>query len=443
MKKSSRKGTWSSNGINITETWLKEGLKPRGITRDLQWGTPVPLPGYENKVMYVWFDACIGYVSITANYTAQWEKWWRDPDNVQLYQFLGKDNVPFHTVVFPASQIGTRDTWTQLHHLSTTEYLNYEGGKFSKSRGIGVFGTNAKETGVPSDVWRYYLLNKRPENGDSEFEWKAFIDANNNELLKNLGNFVNRVVKFVNSRYDGVVPEFDTGVDPYFKDFVEKDVNPAMKEYVEAMEAVKIKAGLASVLQISALGNKLLQDNRLDNKLAESEPRKCAAVVGLALNLVLVVAAVVSPYMPSTSVSILQQLNLARSASSSETSPIPIPNTFSASAVKPGHRIGEAAYLFTQIKAEKEREWRERFGGDEAKRAKEEKARKTAEKKAAKKDKKTTATKKKKMEEGGGDDADDGADAVVAAAPKPVEQAEKKELDRLAGGVEKVMLQTS
>lgn len=149
-KKSSALGAWSSNGINITESWLKEGLKPRGITRDYKWGVPVPLPDYSGKVFYVWFDACIGYVSITANYTNQWEKWWRDPEGVKLYQFLGKDNVPFHTVMFPGSQIGTGDTWTKLHHLSTTEYLKYEGGKFSKSRGIGVFGSEAKNTGIPS-----------------------------------------------------------------------------------------------------------------------------------------------------------------------------------------------------------------------------------------------------------------------------------------------------
>jgi len=152
-KKSAEQGQWSRNGRIITESWFKEGLKKRCITRDLTWGTPVPLEGYDKKVLYVWFDACIGYVSITANYTKDWEKWWKGKDDVKLYQFMGKDNVPFHTVVFPASQIGTRDrNWTMLHHLSTTEYLQYEGGKFSKSRGIGVFGNNAQDTGVPPSV---------------------------------------------------------------------------------------------------------------------------------------------------------------------------------------------------------------------------------------------------------------------------------------------------
>jgi methionyl-tRNA synthetase len=140
FEQSASKGVWSSNGREITTTsWLKEGLKPRSITRDMKWGTKVLLPRYEDKVIYPWFDACIGYVSITARYTDNWEQWWRNPEEVQLYQFIGKDNVAFHSVIFPGSKIGTRDTWTRLHHLSTTEYLTYEGGKFSKSRGVGVF----------------------------------------------------------------------------------------------------------------------------------------------------------------------------------------------------------------------------------------------------------------------------------------------------------------
>ncbi|KAJ5704074.1 methionine--tRNA ligase mes1 [Penicillium malachiteum] len=118
-------GVWSNNGKEITFAWLKEGLKPRSIPRDIKWGAHVPLPGYEDKVIYAWFDACIGYVSITANYTDEWQKWWQNPDDVQLYRFLGKDNVPYHTVIFLGTQIGTRDTWTKLHHLSTTDYLTY------------------------------------------------------------------------------------------------------------------------------------------------------------------------------------------------------------------------------------------------------------------------------------------------------------------------------
>lgn len=372
FEKASREGNWSSNCIQITSSWLKEGLKPRGITRDLKWGTAVPLEGYENKVMYVWFDACIGYVSITANYTEDWEKWWRNPENVKLYQFMGKDNVPFHTVVFPCSQIGTGDKWTMLNTLSTTEYLNYEHGKFSKSRGIGVFGTNAKETGIPSDVWRYYLLSHRPETGDTEFEWKGFIDSNNNELLKNLGNFVNRVIKYVNSKiYDSVVPDYTKFTSEYL-DTHKKKVNEALKKYISEAEDVKIKAALATALHVSSLGNTLLQDNKLDNALATSEPDRAAAVVGLALSHIHLLASLIHPYLPDTTKSILAQLN---------TSFLVIPDEWEARSLPVGHKIGKAAYLFSQIKPEREQEWREQFGGAEARKAKEEKAAKAAAKK--------------------------------------------------------------
>lgn len=139
------------------------GLKPKCITRNLKWGVPVPVEGFEKKVFYVWFDAPIGYISITANYLQeQYKLWWQNPENVKLYQFMGKDNIPFHTVIFPSSLIGSKQGWTLLHHISTTEYLNYEDGKFSKSEGTGVFGDNAQVTGIPPEVWRYYLLINRP-----------------------------------------------------------------------------------------------------------------------------------------------------------------------------------------------------------------------------------------------------------------------------------------
>ena len=134
-----------------TEPWLSD-LKPRCITRDLKWGTPVPNERFKSKVFYVWFDAPIGYISITNGYTPEWRQWWCNPDNVKLVQFMGKDNVPFHTVIFPASLIGTGKPWTLLNKLSTTEFLNYESGKFSKSFGRGVFGDHAIDSGIPSEV---------------------------------------------------------------------------------------------------------------------------------------------------------------------------------------------------------------------------------------------------------------------------------------------------
>jgi methionyl-tRNA synthetase len=390
FNKSSVEGGWPQNGVSITKSWLEKGLDARSITRDLKWGTPVPLPGYEKKVLYVWFDACIGYPSITANYTKDWEQWWRNPEEVKLYQFMGKDNVPFHTVIFPGSQIGTGDKWTMLNHLSTTEYLNYENGKFSKSRGVGVFGDTAKETGIPPSVWRYFLLANRPETGDTQFEWKSFIAANNSELLANLGNFVNRLIKFVNAKLDGVIPEFSaTHVDETvdFPGFI-SDVNALLAEYVADMEAVRLRAGLRKIMDISSQGNLLLA-GRLDNTNLAENPVRTHTVIGLCLNLAYLIASIASPYMPSTATSIVEQLNAPL---------LSIPDKWTPDALSGGHKIGKAAYLFTKIDESKEAEWRERYGGTQASRQAEAeaKAKKAADKvrekerKKAKKAAKTT-----------------------------------------------------
>lgn len=372
--KSSTEGGWSANGIAITKSWLDKGLEGRSITRDLKWGTPVPLPGYEDKVLYVWFDACIGYPSITANYTKDWELWWRNPEQVKLYQFMGKDNVPFHTVIFPGSQIGTGDKWTKLHNISVTEYLNYEQGKFSKSRGVGVFGDGAKETGISPSVWRYYLLANRPETGDSQFEWKAFIAANNSELLANFGNFVNRLIKFVNAKLGGVVPEFSSSYTDDSFDFPAfiADVNALVAEYVVDMEAVHLRSGLKKFMEISAKGNLILA-GRLDNANLANSPERTRTIIGLALNLAYLLASLSSPFMPATATSITEQLNAPLLSISDKWVP---------EALKGGHKIGKAAYLFTKIPEEKEEEWRKAYGGTQASRLAEEeaKAKKAADK---------------------------------------------------------------
>ncbi|RKF71883.1 Methionine--tRNA ligase, cytoplasmic [Golovinomyces cichoracearum] len=359
------RGGWSANSISITKSWLERGLEGRSITRDLEWGTPVPLPGFENKVLYVWFDACIGYPSITANYTKDWELWWRNPENVSLYQFMGKDNVQFHTIIFPGSQIGTGDKWTKLNTLSVTEYLNYEQGKFSKSRGIGVFGDSAKETGISPSVWRYYLLANRPEVGDTQFEWKAFVAANNNELLANLGNFVNRLVKFVNAKFNGIVPEFSETFEDDSFDFsgLLKEVNTLLTEYITEMEAVKLRSGLKKAMEISAKGNLILA-GRLDNANLLSNPIRTHHIIGFCLNLANLVASVISPFMPAISKSLMKQLNLPLAS---------IPNSWNFD-IPGGHQIGKPEYLFTRIPEEKINEWRERYGGTQETRLAEQQA---------------------------------------------------------------------
>jgi methionyl-tRNA synthetase len=368
--------TWSPNATSITAAWLKQGLKARSITRDYKWGTKVPLPGFEDKVVYSWFDAPIGYISITANYTDQWEKWWRDPDNVQLYQFMGKDNVVFHSVIFPASLIGTRDRWTKLRTLSACEYLTYEGGKFSKSRGVGVFGDSAQKSGVSSDVWRFYLLSHRPETGDADFEWDAFIAANNSVLLNNFGNFVSRVVKFIAGKnYNSVVPSREIE-DPSFKAFKD-EVNVLLTQYIDELDAVKLRAGIATVLQISQLGNGFLQSNNLTNRLAEEEPQKCNTVINYAVNLIHLLASLMEPYIPDTSASINKQLN---------TTPLQIPDQWNVDSISAGHKIGTPELLFRRIPPEKAAEWRDLYGNQEAQKAKAEEVSKKAAKKAARKD---------------------------------------------------------
>jgi len=385
-KLSEEKGGWSKNGRIITESWLKKGLKNRGITRDLSWGVPVPLPGYENKVLYVWFEACIGYPSITANYTTKWSQWWHNPDQVKLYQFLGKDNVPFHSVIFPGCQMGSGDNWTMLHHLSATEYLNYENGKFSKSRGVGVFGNNAKDTGVPPDVWRYYLMKNRPETGDTQFEWRAFIDSNNNELLAKLGNFVNRVIKLVNSpkAYNGAIPDsFSASSLPISITTSLSEITDLLNQYLAEMEAVHLRSGILLAMKIAEAGNGLIQSHRLDNALILNDPALAASVTGTVLNLIYLCSAIFEPYLPATCASIREQLAVPFLQIPSEED---IANGWKPIYLQADHKIGKPSYLFSRIDDSKADYWRDMYGGNqEERRKKEEQAAEIAAKKAASK----------------------------------------------------------
>ncbi|KAG5352902.1 hypothetical protein C0989_012292 [Termitomyces sp. Mn162] len=369
IKQSWKTGKWSPNAVingdgAIIDPRLKGGLIPTPLTRDLTWGVPVPTEfqteeqGMKGKVLYVWFDAPVGYPSITANYTPEWKQWWFNPSNVRLYQFMGKDNVYFHTVYWPSVQIGDGRNWTMLHHLSTTEYLNYEGGKFSKSKNRGVFGPAARETGIPASVWRYYLLSTRPETADAMFSWSDCVAANNNVLLNNFGNFINRALKFVSALYDGVIP--DGGDEPgplspndeYDAEFV-ASVNGLLKDYIDAMEAVKLRLGLQTVMLISMRGNNYLQSSGLNKALKASDPKRCAQVVSRAVNLIYVLSALVYPFMPATSDSILAQLNAPARV---------VPEVLSTD-ILAGHTIGKPEHLFKKIEDNMVDVWRVKFGG--------------------------------------------------------------------------------
>ncbi|KDR76295.1 hypothetical protein GALMADRAFT_247608 [Galerina marginata CBS 339.88] len=368
IKHSWKAGRWSPNAVinadgEIIDARMKKGLMPTPLTRDLKWGVPVPIEGEDTlgmkgKVLYVWFDAPIGYPSITANYTAEWKQWWFNPKNVDLYQFMGKDNVYFHTVYWPSVQIGDGRDWTKLHHLSTTEYLNYEGGKFSKSKNRGVFGPAAKDTGIPASVWRYYLLSTRPETADAMYSWSECIAANNNVLLNNFGNFVNRALKFVSSQYDSVIPNSEDAPGPYSpNDSVDSEfitsVNGLLKEYIEAMDAVKIRLGLQTVMLISMRGNNYLQSSGLNKALIASNPKRCAQVISRAINLIYTLSVLIHPFMPATSDSILAQLNAP---------PRAVPDAFS-NDILAGHTIGTPEHLFKKIEENMAEVWRTNFKG--------------------------------------------------------------------------------
>lgn len=366
-------GSWSQNAIQATNAWLKEGLRPRCITRDLKWGVPVPHEKYKDKVFYVWFDAPIGYISITACYTSEWEQWWKNPDNVELYQFMGKDNVPFHTVMFPSTLLGTGERWTMMKTISVTEYLNYESGKFSKSKGIGVFGNDAKDTKIPTEVWRYYLLTNRPEVSDTLFTWADLQAKLNTELLNNLGNFINRVLSFIakpeGAGYGSIIPDASNPQSQQLTKYLGEKVGKLVDQYLDAMEKVKLKQGLKIAMSISSEGNAYLQESQFW-KLYKEDPSSCAIVMKTSAGLVYLLACLLEPFMPSFSVEVLRQLNLPLEVNLSfcdengETDKAKRPWDFLPS----GHHIGKPEPLFKELKDEDVESFRVRFAGSQAER---------------------------------------------------------------------------
>jgi len=262
----------------------------------------VPKSGYEKKVFYVWFDAPIGYISLTGNLGEKrgvdWrgfvDYWWKSPGETELFQFIGKDNIPFHTVVFPSSLLGSGEKWTMLHHMSSTEYLNYESGKFSKSRGVGVFGTDVMETGIPADVWRFYIFYNRPEKSDTLFTWKDFQEKVNGELIGNLGNLVNRTLSFVSHYYDGKIPE-GSGNEEFWK-----AIRKSEEEIAAALERADLRDAFHLVFELSSFANKTFQDGEpWKNRQGDSaEQQKAKALIRDLSYVVRDIAVMIQPYMP-------------------------------------------------------------------------------------------------------------------------------------------------
>ncbi len=354
LEKASVDGFWAKNAVQITTSWLRDGLQERCITRDLKWGIPVNKPGYENKVFYVWFDAPIGYISITANKTKDWEYWWRDPENTELYQFIGKDNIPFHTVVFPCSLLATGEKWTMLYHMSSTEYLNYEGGKFSKSKGIGIFGNDVEETGIPADVWRFYMFYNRPEKSDFTFTWADFQEKVNKELIGNLSNLVNRTLTFVKRFYNGSISSksLDESIVAAAREKEEK--------ITEALERADERDAIRLIFELSDIGNKAFQDGEPWKKRKES-PEEAERLLGTLLYLLRDLGVMIQPYMPETGRKILSFLSADGATWESV-------GTFEGKV-----EVGEPELLFQKLEDERIKELRERYSGSQQERMEREK----------------------------------------------------------------------
>lgn len=391
VEKASVEGRWADNAINMTKAWIRDGLQERGITRDLKWGIPVPKAGYEDKVFYVWFNAPIGYLSITKQLADElikegkqsfdWKSWWipseseeaKGKGKVDLFQFIGKDNIPFHTVIFPCTLLGSPHEWTKLHHMSSTEYLNYEDGKFSKSRGVGVFGSDAIETGIPADAWRFYIFYNRPEKQDYQFTWKDFMEKLNGELIGNLGNLVNRTLLFVNKYYEGKIP--DAPVD----EELWAQVKELEKKATEYLEWAELKDAFRTMFEISDICNK---------KFQATEPWKArtenpAVADSLIHNLCYVIKdlmIMMNPYMPQYTQKIMSYFGktIEEKKVGMETKP---GYTWADLGVTEGlTTVGPTEVFFKPLDQKTMLAFREKFGGQQKAKKEEKKADKKAKK---------------------------------------------------------------
>ncbi|MDR2186259.1 MAG: methionine--tRNA ligase [Treponema sp.] len=391
IKDASVRGFWANNAVQMTAAWIRDGLRERAITRDLKWGIPVPKPGFEDKVFYVWFDAPIGYISITGNLGDELAKktggfswggsgrtfrdwrefvdyWWKSPGEVELFQFVGKDNIPFHTVIFPSSLLGSSGSaessaagpegceWTMLHHMSSTEYLNYESGKFSKSKGIGVFGTDVMETGIPADVWRFYIFYNRPEKADALFTWKDFQEKVNGELIGNLGNLVNRTLSFVTRYYDGKIP-CPEGSSPDFWAGVKRYED----EIAAKLERADLRDAFRQIFDLSSFANKTFQDAE-PWRMRKEDPPKAEAVIRDLCYVVRDLAVLIEPYMPAAAAKTASffGLVLGRDLSWKDIG--------QEGGLKPGIKI-RSEVLFSKLEDELVEDLRERYSGSQKERS--------------------------------------------------------------------------
>lgn len=359
----SKEPFWPDVAYSIAQKWLKEGLRPRCITRDLKWGFPVPKKGFEDKVFYVWFDAPIGYLGITKQWADEkpgersWKDWWLDAKDVYYVQFMGKDNVPFHSISFPATLLGTGENWTKVDYLKGMSYLTFEGGKFSKSEQRGVFAEDAVKE-FPADYWRYWLISNAPEASDSSFTFDLFAGVVNKDLNGVLGNFVSRVMKMTASKIGAEVPaggEMTEVEEKLIADLQEKADN-----YCKYMEGLEFKKAMNELRAIWVDGNNYISATE-PWTVIKTDPARAAAILRVCLNLIRIYALLSAPVMPETSAKILAKFGL-------NAADMPVLKGFNAAkeieALQPGHKFEVGDALFERIAPEKTEELKAKYGSD-------------------------------------------------------------------------------
>ena len=341
----SHKKDWKSNVYGQVKSWIDDGLRPRAVTRDLDWGIPVPVEGAEGKVLYVWFDAPIGYISSTKEWAARvgkdWELYWKDKDT-KLVHFIGKDNIVFHCIIFPA-MLKAEGSYILPDNVPANEFLNLEGNKLSTSKNWAVWLPEYLED-FPNqqDVLRYALTANAPETKDNDFTWKDFQARNNNELVAIFGNFINRVVVLTDKYYTGVVPE------PSEFSAVDLETLAAVKAYPEvissSIERYRFREASQELLNLARLGNKYLADEE-PWKLVKTDEVRTKTIMFVSLQIASALATLSEPFLPFTSDKLKGILNI----SSGE-----VNNSWNAISTKKilmptGHHIGKAELLFSKI----------------------------------------------------------------------------------------------
>ena len=327
---------WKPNVYGQCKSWLDLGLQPRAVSRDLDWGIPVPVEGAEGKVLYVWFDAPIGYISATKELTPDWEKYWKD-EETKMVHFIGKDNIVFHCIVFP-SMLQAHGGYILPDNVPANEFLNLEGDKISTSRNWAVWlHEYLDEFPGKEDVLRYVLCANAPETKDNDFTWKDFQARNNNELVAILGNFVNRALVLTQKYYNGVVPAAGELTD-YDRATIAEI--PAIKKGLEnSIENYRFREALKVAMNLARLGNKYLADSE-PWKLAKSDPERVKTILNIALQITANLAIVIEPFMPFTSEKLLKMLQIANPGWDSIGSMELLPA---------GHQIGKPELLFEKI----------------------------------------------------------------------------------------------